>query len=63
MCVYTMGNLRVVDLTKMVDPETEDRLCNLHRFNTGGRIPDFHTNLEINSHLGTHVECPLSPPR
>ncbi len=58
MCVYTMGNLRVVDLTKMVDPETEDRLCNLHRFNTGGRIPDFHTNLEINSHLGTHVECP-----
>lgn len=58
MCVYNMGKLRVVDLTKPVDPKTEDRLCKLHRFNTGGRIPDFHTNFEINSHLGTHVECP-----
>jgi arylformamidase len=55
---YTMGNLRVIDLTKRVDPATETRLCNLDRFYTGGHIPDYHTNLEINSHLGTHVECP-----
>ena len=58
MNVYTMENLRIVDLTKLVEPETEDRLCNLHRFYTGGHIPDFHTSVEINSHLGTHVECP-----
>lgn len=58
MCVYRIGDMRIVDLTKPVDPETEDRRCNLVRFNTGGRIPDFHTNFDINSHLGTHVECP-----
>jgi kynurenine formamidase len=55
---YTLGKLRIIDLTKLVDPATETRLCNLHRFYTGGHIPDYHTNLEINSHLGTHVECP-----
>ena len=56
--VYRMGNLRVVDLTKFVDPATETRRCKLHRFNTGGPIPDFHTNMDLMSHLGTHCECP-----
>ena len=56
--VYRMGNLRIVELTKFIDPETETRRCKLHRFNTGGPIPDFHTNFDIMSHLGTHVECP-----
>ena len=57
--VYDMGNgLRLVDLTKLVDPATETRRCKLHRFNTGGPIPDFHTNFDIMSHLGTHAECP-----
>lgn len=57
-CVYKLGNLRVIDLSKHVDPATETRRCDLHRFNTGGSIPDFHTNFDIMSHLGTHVECP-----
>lgn len=52
------GNLKVTDLTKVIDPATESRRCNLFRFNTGGPIPDFHTNMDITSHLGTHVECP-----
>lgn len=53
-----MGKLRIIDLTKYLDPATEARRCHLLRFNTGGPIPDFHTNMDIMSHLGTHVECP-----
>ena len=58
MSVYQMGNLRVVDLTKVLDPATESRRCGLTRFNTGGPIPDFHTIMDLTSHLGTHCECP-----
>ncbi|NLC40420.1 MAG: cyclase [Clostridiaceae bacterium] len=58
MSVYQMGNLRIVDLSKIIDPETESRRCKLYRFNTGGPIPDFHTDIDITSHLGTHCECP-----
>jgi len=58
MCVYEIGNLKVVDLSKALDPASETRRCNLFRFNTGGPIPDFHTIMDITSHLGTHVECP-----
>ena len=57
-CVYKMGNLRIVDLTKTLDPKTETRRCHLTRFNTGGPIPDFHTIMDLTSHLGTHCECP-----
>lgn len=58
MSSYQLGNLRVVDLTKVLNPKTETRRCGLTRFNTGGPIPDFHTIMDITSHLGTHVECP-----
>ncbi len=58
MSVYKLGSLRVVDLTKLVDPATETRRCHLDRFNTGGPIPDYHTNVDIMTHLGTHCECP-----
>ncbi len=50
--------LKVIDLTKTLDPKTESRRCHLYRFNTGGPIPDFHTIMDLTSHLGTHVECP-----
>ena len=44
MSAAQLGNgLRVIDLTKQLDPETESRRCHLFRFNTGGPIPDFHT--------------------
>ena len=56
--VYQLGNLRVVDLTKVLDPATESRRCHLIRYNTGGPIPDYHTALDLTSHLGTHCECP-----
>ena len=58
MSIYQMGNLRVIDLTKPLDPRTETRRCHLFRFNTGGPIPDYHTIMDLTSHLGTHVECP-----
>ena len=51
MCVYKMGNLRVVDLTKELDPKTESRRCHMYRFNTGGPIPDYHTIMDIVSAL------------
>lgn len=57
-CVYSMNGLRIVDLSKIIDPTTETRRCSLNRFNTGGPIPDFHTNMDLMSHLGTHAECP-----
>lgn len=57
--VYNLeGGLRVVDLTKELDPKTETRRCHLYRFNTGGPIPDYHTIMDLTSHLGTHCECP-----
>ena len=57
--VYNLGNgLRLVDLSKYIDPAVETRRCKLDRFNTGGPIPDFHTNVDIMTHLGTHCECP-----
>jgi arylformamidase len=58
MSICQMGKLRVVDLSKPLDPATETRRCHLFRFNTGGPIPDFHTHMDLMSHLGTHVECP-----
>lgn len=53
-----LGDLRLVDLTKTLDPRTESRRCHLWRYNTGGAIPDFHTLMDLTSHLGTHCECP-----
>lgn len=58
MNTYELGNLRIVDLTKALDPATESRRCHMYRFNTGGPIPDFHTIMDLTSHLGTHCECP-----
>ena len=58
MCVYQLGNLRGIALTKYLDPATETRRCHLYRFNTGGPIPDYHTIMDLTSHLGTHCECP-----
>jgi kynurenine formamidase len=58
LSVDYLGGLRVIDLTKYLDPATETRRCKLHRFNTGGAIPDFHTHMDLMSHLGTHCESP-----
>ncbi|MGD1822356.1 MAG: cyclase family protein [Pleomorphochaeta sp.] len=51
-------NINIIDLSKHLDPETESRRCKIRRFNTGGPIPDFHTDMDLTTHLGTHVETP-----
>lgn len=56
--VYDLNGYRMIDLSKILDPATETRRCKLYRFNTGGAIPDYHTNMDLMSHLGTHCECP-----
>lgn len=58
MSVYELNGFRVIDLTKPLDPATESRRCHLIRYNTGGPIPDYHTAMDLTSHLGTHCECP-----
>jgi len=52
------SSIRIVDLAKVLDPTTETRRCKIRRFNTGGPIPDFHTDMDLTTHLGTHVETP-----
>ena len=59
MCVSEMGKLRLIDLSKPLDPATETRRCHLFRFNTGGPIPDFHTIIDITSHI-YHVQSTQS---
>lgn len=44
---FELGNLKVIDLTKPLDPKTESRRCHLIRYNTGGPIPDFHTAMDL----------------
>ena len=56
--VFEMNGLRVVDLTKPLDPKNENRRCWLWRYNTGGPIPDYNTIMDLTSQLGTHCECP-----
>ena len=64
MSVYELGNgLRLVDLTKVLDPATESRRCHLIRYNTGGPIPDFHTALDLTTHLGTRFPSSRENPR
>ena len=36
--VYELNGLRIVDLTKVLDPKTESRRCHLIRYNTGWQI-------------------------
>ncbi len=58
----TDGNLgphRIVHLSKIIDPETETRRCTLHRHATVVQgVEDYHADVDIVTHLGTHVEAP-----
>ena len=50
---FELGNLKVIDLTKPLDPKTESRRCHLIRYNTGGPIPDFHTAMDLTVSLSS----------
>jgi len=43
MSVYQMGKLRVIDLSKLLDPAAETRRCSLFRFNMG--LPKIRTGI------------------
>ncbi len=54
-----VGPYRTVQLSKIIDPAVERRRCVLHRkvVDVNG-VKDFHTDVDITTHLGTHVEAP-----
>lgn len=60
MDIFAMlGDYRVVDLSKKIDPSKERRRCTLkrHKAEVLG-VVDYHTDIDIMTHLGTHVEAP-----
>ena len=55
----SIGPYRTVNLSKIIDPTTETRRCTLRRHTTVVQgVEDYHTDVDIMSHLGTHVEAP-----
>ena len=54
----TIGPYRVVDLTMPLDPATCTRRLALRRF-LKEDTRDYHTDMDLTSHLGTHVESPF----
>jgi kynurenine formamidase len=52
-----LGNYNVVDLSRHIDPITSKRLCKVRRFFQESS-KDYHSDLTVESHLGTHVETP-----
>ena len=58
-CVGQLGPYRTVTLSKIIDPATEKRRCKLSRhLTTVQGVTDYHTDVDIMTHLGTHVEAP-----
>lgn len=57
--VGRLGPYRTVQLSKVIDPATERRRCVLDRkvVDVNG-VLDYHTDIDLTTHLGTHVEAP-----
>ena len=54
-----VGQYLTVNLSKIIDPAIETRRCVLRRHATVVQgVEDYHTDVDIMSHLGTHVEAP-----
>lgn len=57
MIVEKLAGYRIVDLSKHLDPATSKRLCKVARiFYDSSK--DYHSDMELESHLGTHIETP-----
>ena len=57
--VGRVGPYRAVSLSKIVDPADEQRRCVIRRHRAEVRgVVDYHSDMDIMSHLGTHVEAP-----
>ena len=58
-CVGRVGPYRTINLSKIIDPQTESRRCRLQRHvSVVMGVEGYHTDVDIMSHLGTHVEAP-----
>jgi arylformamidase len=58
-CIGRVGPYRTVNLSKTIDPKVERRRCQLHRHATVVQgVEDYYTDVDIVTHLGTHVEAP-----
>lgn len=57
MIAEKLADYRIVDLSKHLDPETSTRLCKVRRFFQDSSL-DYHSDMELESHLGTHIETP-----
>lgn len=54
-----LGRYRIISLSRIIDPAREKRRCVVrrHRACVQG-VVDYHSDIDIMSHLGTHVEAP-----
>lgn len=57
MSVEFIKGYRTIDLSVQVDPATSTRLCEINRFFQES-TKDYHSNVNVESHLGTHIESP-----
>jgi kynurenine formamidase len=57
MAAAQLGPYRIVDLSKLIHPEKETRRCEITRYYQDW-TRDYHSNMDLESHLGTHVETP-----
>ncbi len=58
--VGRVGPYRTVCLSKIIDPATETRRCVVKRHKTVVQgVEDWHSDVDIVTHLGTHVEAPF----
>ena len=55
--VEKLGSYRVVDLSKRIIPDEENRRCEI-RINYVERTDDYNCDIDIMSHIGTHLETP-----
>ena len=56
--INEISGYRVVDLTKKIVPGEMGRRCEI-RINHSDRTDDYNSDIDIMSHLGTHVEAPM----
>jgi len=57
--VGRLGPYRTVSLSKIIDPATEKRRCAIRRHEAHVQgVTDYHSDIDIMSHLGTHLEAP-----
>lgn len=57
--IGALGQYRTICLSRIIDPKTEKRRCVIRRHQAQVQgVIDYHSDIDIMSHLGTHVEAP-----